>query len=62
MSANQITILPHNIRKLDNNLITLPNTLGNMKDLTDIDLRSNAVECLPSFIGELKNLRLFIRI
>jgi leucine-rich repeat protein SHOC2 len=41
----------------DNRLIALPESLGNLLNLTDLDLRNNRLTSLPESLGQLQKLR-----
>lgn len=65
LRSNQLSVLPREICYLplqiflisNNRLTTLPDELGHMKDLTELDAGCNQLIHLPARLSELTNLR-----
>lgn len=65
LRSNQLTVLPREICLLplqiflisNNRLTTLPDELGRMSDLTELDAGCNQLTHLPARLSELTNLR-----
>lgn len=63
--SNQLTTLPRELCYLpiqvllisNNRLVALPDDLGRMEQLTELDAACNQITHLPARIGDLKNLR-----
>ncbi len=62
---NQLSVLPREICFLplqvflisNNRLVSLPDELGRMTELTELDAACNQITHLPTRLGELTNLR-----
>uniref|UniRef100_UPI0037E7BB9C DISP complex protein LRCH3 n=1 Tax=Semicossyphus pulcher TaxID=241346 RepID=UPI0037E7BB9C len=65
LSRNQLSVLPVVVCSLplkvliacNNKLVSLPEELGQLRHLTELDVSCNEIQTLPSQVGQLENLR-----